>query len=92
MLRAYHKALSRLEAVTGGYAGKMFAADLLGAKNVHGKVRSLGDQTLIERKAIETQMKFMGIEPQPLAKKEIRDLPFTADVGKLPGSPLGLHV
>ena len=81
-LQDYYQALSRCELVCGGYVSKQFGDEKYQFLGIHSKVLNLGEQTVIERKAIENRMLVLGMEPERISKKEAGNLPFASFVGK----------
>jgi serine/threonine protein kinase len=82
-LQEYHRELSKCEVICAGYIGKAWDDKIdIGPANVQGKVKGLGEQTMVQRKALENRMLILGMEPERLTEKEIGALPFNAYNGK----------
>ena len=75
-LQAYHMELSKMELICSGYVNKKVAARKYSDTNVHSKVQELGNQSTIQKRAIEHQMLILGLVPEKLSEKSIAALPF----------------
>ena len=83
----YYRELVKCEVTCAGYMGNIWRNSKIevSPSNIHGKVRSLGEQTLLQRKALESQLLLLGMEPDRPAREEITALPFNEHHGKFSG-------
>lgn len=86
-LQDYYRELSKCEVTCAGYMGNIWRNSKIevSPSNIHGKVRSLGEQTLIQRKALQNKMLLLGMEPERISREEISALPFNEHHGKFSG-------
>lgn len=92
-LGAYHQELMKCEGVCSGYIGMQHDVEApFDPRNAFGRVKSLGQQAMVQRRSIENQMQLLGMTPVRLTAVESGKLPFSATRGHFPGYRPGADI